>query len=182
VLVAAIPLAGRSAGTVVRGRWYLVSTAAPHVADAPLLGQGPGTVVLHWPGWELERWRARCGADPDCVASHPEARFIGVQEHLHDDWLERLLETGILGLVTLLALFGTAFAAALHSRSLEGLGVASGLASLAARATVDFPLQRPADLVLLGVLCGAASRLGRRDFMDAPRAIPGNSVAEGRVS
>ena len=181
LVIAAVPLASRPGGTVLRGRWYLVSTAAPHVADAPWLGQGPGAVVLHWPGWELERWRGRCGADPACVAAHPEARFVGVQEHLHDDWLERLLEAGVLGLVALLALFGTAFVAAVRSGTLEGLGVACGLASLAARATVDFPLQRPADLVLLGLLCGAASGLDRRDFVDAPRAIPGDSVAEGRV-
>jgi len=180
LVVAALPLAGRSAGTVLRGRWYLVSTAAPHVADAPWMGQGPGTVVLHWPAWELERWRTRCGADPACVAGHPEARFTGVQEHLHDDWLERLLETGLVGLAALLALFGTAFVAAFRSRSIEGLGIASGLASLTARATVDFPLHRPADLVLLAVLCAAASGLGRRDFMDAPLRVPRDSPLEGR--
>ncbi len=181
LVVAAVLLASRSPSTALRGRWYLVGTAAPHVADAPWLGQGPGTVALHWPAWELERWRARCGTDPACVAGHPEARFIGVQEHLHDDWLERLLETGVVGLVTLLALFGTAFVAALRSRNLEGLGVASGLASLAARATVDFPLQRPADLVLLAVLCGAASGLDQRDFVDSRRGVPGDSGAEGRL-
>ncbi|HZJ53536.1 MAG TPA: O-antigen ligase family protein [Myxococcaceae bacterium] len=179
LLAAAVPLAGRSLATVLRGRWYLVTTAAPHVAEAPWLGQGPGTVVLHWPAWELERWRARCGADPACVAAHPDARFLGVQEHLHDDWLERLLETGVVGLLALVALFGTAFGAALRSGTLEGLGIASGLASLAARSTVDFPLQRPADLVLLALLCGAASRLGRRDFVDARHVLPGDSRVEG---
>lgn len=182
LLVAAVPLAGRSPSTVLRGRWYLVSTAAPHVAEAPWLGQGPGAVVLHWPAWELERWRGRCGTDPACVAAHPEGRFTGVQEHLHDDWLERLLESGVVGLAALLALFGTAFTAALRSRSLEGLGIASGLAALAARATVDFPLQRPADLVFLAVLCGAAAGLHRRDFVDARRSTRGSSPDEGRAS
>ena len=182
LLVAALPLTGRSPSTVLRGRWYLISTAAPHVADAPWLGQGPGAVVLHWPAWELERWRSRCGADPACVAGHPEAKFTGVQEHLHDDWLERLLESGLVGLAALLALVGTAFTAALRSRSLEGLGIASGLAAHAARATVDFPLQRPADLVLLAVLCGAASGLHRRDFVDAPRSTRGSSPVKGRAS
>ena len=181
LVVVVVPLLGRSAGTVLRGRWYLVSTAAPHVTDAPWLGQGPGAVVLHWPAWELGRWRARCGSDPACVAAHPDARFIGLQDHLHDDWLERLLESGVLGLMALLALFGTALAATVRTGTLAALGVASGLASLAARATVDFPLQRPADLVLLAVLCGAASGLGRRDFVDPRRANPGNSPAEGGV-
>ncbi len=182
MLVAALPLAGRSPSTVLRGRWYLTSTAAAHVADAPWLGQGPGAVVLHWPAWELERWRGRCGTDPACVAGHPEARFTGVQEHLHDDWLERLLETGIVGLAALLALFGSAFTAALRSGTLEGLGIASGLAALAARATVDFPLQRPADLVLLAVLCGAASGLDCRDFVDARGSTQGSSPGKGRAS
>jgi len=178
LLVAAVPLTGRSPSNVLRGRWYLVSTAAPHVAEAPWLGQGPGAVVLHWPAWELERWRGRCGADPACVASHPEGRFTGIQEHLHDDWLERLLESGVVGLAALLALFGTAFTAALRSRSLEGLGIASGLAALAARATVDFPLQRPADLVLLAVLCGAAAGLHRRV---KPRSRGGLHESTGRA-
>jgi O-antigen ligase len=180
LVLVAVLLAGRSPTTVLRGRSYLVGIATRHVAEAPWLGQGPGAVVLHWPAWELERWRARCGTDPACVASHPDARFIGVQEHLHEDWLERLVETGVVGLVALLALFGTAFAAAFRSRSLEGLAVASGLASLAARATVDFPLQRPADLVVLALLCGAASGLGRRDFVDDRRAVPRDSRSEGR--
>jgi O-antigen ligase len=182
LLVAAVPLTGRSPSSVLRGRWYLISTAAPHIADAPWLGQGPDAVVLHWPAWELERWRGRCGADPACVASHPEGRFTGIQEHLHDDWLERLVETGVVGLAALLALFGTAFTAALRSRSLEGLGIASGLAALAARATVDFPLQRPADLVLLAVLCGAAAGLHRRDFVDARRSTRGSFPDKGRAS
>jgi putative inorganic carbon (hco3(-)) transporter len=175
LLAAAVPLLGRSLPMALRGRWYLVTTAAPHVAEAPWLGQGPGTVVLHWPAWELERWRARCGADPACVSAHPDARFIGLQEHLHDDWLERLLESGVVGFLALVALFGTSFAAALRTGTLEGLAIAAGLASLAARATVDFPLQRPADLVLLALLSGAAAGLSRRDFVDARRGIPGDS-------
>ncbi len=179
LLVAALPLAGRSAGAVLQGRLYLWTTAAPQVAEAPFLGHGPGAVVLHWPRWELARWKARCGEDAGCVAAHPESRFAGLQDHLHDDWLERLLETGVAGLLALVALFGAAFGAALRSGTLEGLGIASGLASLAARATVDFPLQRPADLVLFALLCGAASGLGRRDFVDARHFLPGDSRLEG---
>ena len=181
LLAAAVPLLGRSLPMALRGRWYMVTTAAPHVAEAPFLGQGPGTVVLHWPAWELERWRARCGADPACVAAHPDARFIGLQEHLHDDWLERLLESGGVGFLALLALFGTSFAAALRTGTLEGLAIAAGLASIAARATVDFPLQRPADLVLLALLCGAAAGLDRRDFVDARQSLPGDSPMEGGI-
>jgi O-antigen ligase len=166
VLLAALPLAGRSAGTTLQGRRYLWSTAAPHAADAPWLGRGPGAVVLHWPAWELTRWQSRCGADADCVAAHPESRFAGLQDHVHDDWLERLLEGGAVGLAALLALFVTALLAAIRSRTLEGLGIAAGLASLAARATVDFPLSRPADLVLLAVLSGAAAHLSRKVLVD----------------
>ena len=172
LLVAALPLAGRSAGAVLQGRLYLWTTAAPQVAEAPLLGQGPGAVVLHWPRWELARWKARCGEDAGCVAAHPESRFAGLQDHLHDDWLERLLEGGVVGLGALVTLFVTALTAALRSRTLEGLGVAAGLASLAARATVDFPLSRPADLVLLAVLAGAAAQQSLTESVDRDRGSP----------
>ncbi|MGZ6077575.1 MAG: O-antigen ligase family protein [Myxococcaceae bacterium] len=181
LLVAALPLAGRSAGTVLQGRLYLWTTAAPHVAEAPLLGRGPGAVVLHWPRWELARWKARCGEDAGCVRAQPESRFAGLQDHLHDDWLERLLEGGVGGLAALLALFVTALAAALRSGTLEGLGVAAGLASLAARATVDFPLSRPADLVLLAVLAGAAAQQSLTESVDRDRGSPGDSPPDGGI-
>ncbi len=149
--------------------------------EAPWLGRGPGAVVLHWPAWELDRWQARCGADARCVAAHAESRFAGIQDHVHDDWLERLLEGGVVGLVALLALFATALVAALRSGTLEGLGVAAGLASLAARATVDFPLSRPADLVLLATLVGAASNLAFPESVDCDRGSPRDSAHKGGV-
>ena len=181
IAVTALPLVGRSPGSVLRGRWYLVATAAPHVREAPWLGQGPGVVVLRWPEWELERWRARCGTDPACVASHPERRFAALQDHVHDDWLERLLESGIAGLLALVALFLSAFLAALRRGTPEGTGVAAALASLAVRATVDFPLSRPADLVLLAVLCGAAAQRGVVS-VDAPGPSPPDSPPRGGAS
>jgi O-antigen ligase len=179
LVLAAVPFLGRSTASVLQGRRYLVTTAIPHVAEAPWLGQGPGAVVLHWPAWELERWRALCGTDAACAAAHPDFRFAGIQDHLHDDWLERLLESGVVGLAALVALFATTFVAAIRSRTLEGAGVAAALASLAARAAVDFPLARPADLVLLAVLCGEAARLAGPDSVDARRASPPDSAPEG---
>ena len=179
LLATAIPLAGRPAAPVLAGRWYLWTTAAPHVLDAPWTGQGPGAVVLHWPAWELERWRARCGTDPACVAAHPQSRFAGLQDHVHYDWLDRFLEAGVPGLLALVALFATALIAAIQSTTREGLAVAAGLTSLAARATVDFPLARPADLVLLAVLCGAAARLEASESVDATTASPSDSALQG---
>ena len=179
VLVVSIPLAGRSLSTAMQGRGYLVSVAAPHVADAPWLGHGPGAVVRSWPVWELEFWRARCGQDAACVAADPRARFTGVQDHVHDDWLERALESGVPGLAALLALLGTVLAAALRSRTPEGVAIAAAVASLSARATVDFPLERPADLSLLALLAGAAARLSCIDSSTPPAAVRKTPLPEG---
>ena len=122
----------------------------------PWLGRGPGAVVLHWPAWELARWQARCGADAPCVAAHPESRFAGLQDHVHDDWLERLLEGGRSGSRRCWPCSSPPSWRRCGAGRWRGWASRRGSLSLAARATVDFPLSRPADLVLLAVLIGAA--------------------------
>lgn len=152
--VVALGLTGRDPGAALRGRWYLAQVAAPHLREAPLSGRGPGAVEVLWPGWEAELWAARC-PDAACVAAHPEARFAGLQDHVHLDWLERALEQGLLGLVALLLVLGRGLAGgpALRRAALTTLGV---------RACFDFPLARPADLALLAALLAVSTEAPRR--------------------
>lgn len=153
LLLVALPLLSRDVATTTRGRAYLVAVALPHVLDAPLLGQGAGVVVERWPAWELETWQARC-ADAACVEAHPEGRFTGAQDHVHADWLEVLLERGLLGLAAL----GLALGAALRTawRSPRGATVFAALVAALSRTLVDFPLARPADLCVLALLVAFA--------------------------
>src|SRR5439155_14002092 len=69
--------------------------------------------------------------------------------HLHNDFLERLFEQGIAGLGALLFLIVAALKRA-------PLAIACALAALCARALVDFPLARPAELCLFVVLVACA--------------------------
>ena len=146
-------LVGRGLGGTLAGRGYLVSVAAPHVADAPLLGQGLGSTVQEWPAWELSYWQARC-ADAACVQAHPQGRFAALQDHVHNDGLEWLLERGVLGMLALVLALGAPLLAAWRGN--DSLFLAALSAALA-RALVDFPLHRPADLCLLAALCALST-------------------------
>ena len=148
-----VGLVGRDADRAISGRQYLVAVALPHVLDAPLLGHGLGATVLAWPEWELAYWRARC-PDAACVAADPQRRFAGLQDHLHADWLEWLLERGVLGtLALLLALVAPVIA----NREKSDPFILAALAAVLARSFVDFPFHRPADLCLLAALLAQVS-------------------------
>lgn len=150
--VLALGVSSRDLMTSVRGRWYLTQVALPHVLDAPLTGLGPGAVELHWPHWELELWTKRCGEDAACVQAHPDFGFNGLQNHVHDDWLELWLEVGPIGLGALVLWLVSRLRKASNSPF-----AAAGLIALITRATVDFPLHRPADWAVLSLLCVAVS-------------------------
>lgn len=155
LLALAVPLLGRHFGNTAAGRHYLVTIAAPHVVEAPWWGHGIDSTVRLWPDWELQWWQQRC-ADAACVSAHPDGRFTGRQDHIHNDWLELLLERGILGLAALLlTLFGP-FKAAWRRRDAHGPFILAALAALLARAFIDFPFARPADLCLLALLASLA--------------------------
>jgi hypothetical protein len=151
-VVLGLGLIGRDLGGTLAGRSYLLAVALPHVADAPLLGHGLGSTVQEWPAWELSYWQARC-ADAACVAAHPQGRFAALQDHVHADWLEWLLEVGVLGVLALLLALGAPLLAAWRRTDVTSSWVLAALAAVLTRALVDFPLHRPADLCLLAALC-----------------------------
>jgi len=151
-LVGALTLAPRDAARALEGRLYLWQVALPHVAEAPLLGHGPGAVQALWSQWEADAWAT---GRLDAAAR----RFAADQDHLHGDALERLLEGGLLGLLALVALVAAAVRRALQAPRPLAAGVLAALASLLARSAVDFPLARPAELGLFALLCAAALSL-----------------------
>ena len=150
VLVAG--LLGRDLAGTIAGRRYLVSVALPQVLDAPLLGHGLGATVQQWPDWELSYWQARC-PDAACVAADPQRRFAALQDHVHSDWLEWLLERGLLGMIALLLALGAPVLSAWKNDDPQRSFLLAAIAAALARATVDFPLHRSADLCLLAALC-----------------------------
>lgn len=154
VVLLGIGLLGRDLGQTIAGRRYLVDVSLPHVTDAPLLGHGLGATVLAWPTWELSFWKERC-ADAPCVEAHPQGRFAALQDHVHADWVEVLLERGVLGF---LALF-LALVAPLRAAYRDDPFLFAAMMTILARSFVDFPLHRPAELCLLAALaaCTAVS-------------------------
>lgn len=160
-------LLGRGLGGTLAGRGYLVSVALPHLADAPLLGHGLGSTVQEWPGWELSYWQARC-ADAACVQAHPQGRFAALQDHLHADWLEWLLERGVLGTLALLLALGAPLLMVWRANDVRSSWLLAALAAALARALVDFPLHRPADLCLLAALCALAAGSQTPPFSPSP--------------
>jgi putative inorganic carbon (HCO3(-)) transporter len=146
-LVAAVLLVsvwGRSPGTALAGRRYLWSVAAPHVLDAPVWGHGPGSFETLWPSWEAEHWARGASAEQE--------RFAAPQDHAHNDFLEWLLELGLVGAVPRLLLVLAVLRAGRQAADARGRAALAALVALAARALVDFPLQRPAELCLFAVL------------------------------
>lgn len=129
----------RPIDTTAAGRVYLWRVVAGHVLEAPLLGHGPGAVALHFADWQ--RVAATEGIR--------DRRFAGLTDHVHNDYLEALVERGVPGLVSLclplLAVLVTTGRAAGAASPLLA-GTAAAAAAGAACALVDFPLARPAEL------------------------------------
>ncbi|MDP1920510.1 MAG: O-antigen ligase family protein [Myxococcales bacterium] len=152
-----VGVTGRSLERSARGRWYLTQVALPHVVEAPVFGLGPGALELHWPQWELELWTKRCGEDAACVAAHPDFEFNGLQRHLHDDWLELLIEVGVPGVLSMAFVLISALGRSWRASSPF---VGAALVSFVTRGFFDFPLHRPADWAALAVVLsiGATER------------------------
>lgn len=146
--------------TTLAGRVYLWQVVAPHATARPLVGQGPGAVALRFVDWQHE-------ADDRGVS---DKRFRGVTDHVHNDYLEALVERGVPGLLALLApLVSTWLLVWRRGRPAAPVTTACAAAVMAgaACAVVDFPLARPVELVwwwtavaVVHVDCGLAATPG----------------------
>lgn len=146
VVIAAIFSPARDLKTTLRGRAYIWKISAPHLADHPLLGLGPGGFAAAYPAWETQKWQAAPGSEIDRM-------FIGAEDHAHNDYLEILADYGAIGLLawgaTLFVFLRTAWFRARAGGSRLVLGASAGVIALAAVALVDFPFMRPAEVFLL---------------------------------
>jgi putative inorganic carbon (HCO3(-)) transporter len=138
---AAIALSpARPLDTTAAGRLHLWRIALPHAWESPLTGQGPGAVALRFPAWQ--RAAAREGVR--------DGRFAGLTDHVHNDYLEALIERGVPGLVSsIVPIVLLGVVASRRPRPIPAV-VTGGIAAVAAGAAcalVDFPLARPTELV-----------------------------------
>lgn len=164
LVLISLGVVGRDVTRAIRGRQYLHTVAASGLSETRWLGGGSGVVELRWPSWEADWWLARCD-DAACVEAHPLGAFNGAQTHVHDDWLEFALEFGVPGVVSLFVLVIALGRAAWRADQPFAGAV---LVSLAARALVDFPLHRAADLASLA-LAAALVWATRREHLSVQR-------------
>lgn len=131
----------------VEGRLYLARLTASHWPEIPFTGFGPGSFVVKFPDWQAG-WLRR----------HPrDARFAGVADHAHNDYLEYAVEYGPMGLCAFLAACAALLARAWYRPDAPESGRApvwAAAAALFAVALVDFPFHRPAEWALSWLLLG----------------------------
>jgi putative inorganic carbon (HCO3(-)) transporter len=163
-IVAVVVSPARPIDTTAAGRLYLWRVVSPHAWDAPVAGLGPGAVERHFPGWQ--RGAAREGVR--------DRRFAGLTDHVHNDYLEALVERGVPGLVTLVApLIALLVLVIRVPRPVtpELAGTTAAVAAGAACALVDFPLARPAELAVWWVAIALALQAASRSPKVPPEVI-----------
>jgi putative inorganic carbon (HCO3(-)) transporter len=160
----------RPIDTTAAGRLYLWRVVSPHAWDTPLTGLGPGAVELRFAAWQR-------GAARDGVR---DRRFAGLTDHVHNDYLEALVERGVPGLATLVApilILCVLVVRMPRPITPELAGTTAAVAAGAACALVDFPLARPTELawwwVALALALQAASNPRERSHPDASRLPAG---------
>jgi len=138
--------------TMPGGRMAVWRKTAEVIKDYPVLGTGVGTFQFVFP-----RYR--------------EATTTAFYDYAHNDYLQVLSETGLVGGVLLVAgifLVGRVWRRPQAARSGAVLRAACGLAllAMALHEAVDFSLQIPANLLALTLLVGCLASLAR------PEALP----------
>jgi len=151
---------------VARTRLGLWRRAWTMFGSAPGLGVGPGNFAVLFPRY------ADPGATADGVLSPTRA-----PRQVHDDLLERLTETGVLGLAALAALYAAlAVAAARRARAADAderrmaAGCAGALAAFIGCGLTGFPMSMPATLFLFAVAAGALAVRPGADVVVPPAA------------
>jgi putative inorganic carbon (hco3(-)) transporter len=125
----------------ISGRLYIWRIIGAHISDIPLAGYGPGAFPLRFAQWETDYIRA----NPD----DSDRVFFGLQDHAHNDYVEIMVDYGIVGLSAFLSVIGLSIPLLYRrDRSLLADAIAASIIALLAVAMVDFPLHRPAELYL----------------------------------
>lgn len=123
------------------GRIYIWRLAVTHITQIPPTGYGPGAFPMRFAQWETAFMRA----NPES----PDLAFSGFQDHAHNDYVEFLVDYGIVGLCAFFLAVGFAMPhLKCRARSLWEIGTGASVVALLAVAGVDFPLHRPAELFL----------------------------------
>ncbi len=177
VLVAVLS-AGRPMPEALQGRLFIWRVAVGQASTRTLtLGDGPGSFAIRYPEWETE-WAASAPKDQKSL------RFLGYQDHAHNDWLEVLLEQGIPGLVLLFLIPAGAlriFSALSLQFSGPAAGAVAGIAIFGGLALVDFPFHRPAESFVFWTLLAIVhlSFLTVSDGADSTEELSSEAVATG---
>lgn len=144
----------RPLAETIEGRLYLAGIAASNW-QTPVVGFGPGSFEERFAVWQME-WLQAHSQEPGA------ARFAGVVDHAHNDYLEFLVDYGPVGLGVFLGLAGWVVVHAWRGRAPPVASVAAaaaiGAATLLAIAAVDFPFHRPAEWSLLWLFFGILAR------------------------
>lgn len=153
-------------------RWFIWDTTKLMVADKPLLGIGFGNYLALHQKYQGEHYLLR--------GTPHDRPTVGLVNHCHNEYLQRLAETGLVGFAATLwlvgaALYGSARAWTLHDLRERRLASAAalGLWLAALHALVDMPAFLPASglwLVLLAAVVAGAET--RRRWSSFPRARP----------
>lgn len=135
--------------STIEGRLYIWRVTVPHLIERPLLGWGPGSFQPKYIEWETLYWQGGHGSERD-------REFAQLQAHAHNEYLEMMVDQGLVGTLGMLAILASFLAfAGRHAKKIGGelvAGASAGVVALAATALVDFPLHRPTELFLFWTL------------------------------
>ncbi|AKJ06199.1 O-antigen ligase [Archangium gephyra] len=150
-----------------RGRLIQYANTLRMVADAPLLGVGPGNWMVHYPRYATPGDPSYAVDDLIPVASLPQS-----------DWVGLLAERGVPALLMLCALAGLLLVECWkHARQeahpeiwAEAVALAATLAGLLVLGSLDAVLLTPTATFFVAVIVGALARPQRERVVIAPNA------------